>query len=31
MLSDAVDELPEEVESRTGYQRTSFRHWPGSG
>ncbi|WP_069622218.1 GmrSD restriction endonuclease domain-containing protein, partial [Streptomyces niveus] len=27
VLSDAVGQLPEEVESRNGYQRTSFRHW----
>lgn len=27
MLSDAVGELPEPVESRNGYQRTSFWHW----
>ncbi|MEU0523071.1 hypothetical protein [Streptomyces niveus] len=27
MLSDVVGKLPEAVESRDGYQRTSFRHW----
>ncbi|MET9556758.1 HNH endonuclease family protein [Streptomyces sp. NPDC006645] len=27
VLSDAVGQLPEEVESRNGCQRTSFRHW----
>ncbi|MFD5898454.1 HNH endonuclease family protein [Streptomyces sp. NPDC060366] len=27
VLPDAVGKLPEAVESRNGYQRTSFRHW----